>query len=305
MADHAAPEAGDVAVRLLTEDDLGDALALSSTAGWNQRADDWHMLVNLAPAGSFAATSANRIVGTAVGIDYGEFSWIAMMLVEPAYRGRGLGRRLLEAALDAVPADTPVRLDATPLGRPLYQAYGFEDETTLTRWIVDAFSGELPNGDAPVGDLRARRLTGADLASVAERDADVFGGMRRRVLDWALNSAPAYAHVIDTAGAATPVQYCFGRHGRLFNQIGPVVAAGDEAARTLARAAFGAARGQALVIDAFDQRVPFAAWLQACGFRAQRPLFRMRRPPRRAGRIQPARRPELLTEFAVLGPEFA
>ena len=40
-----------------------------------------------------------------------------MMLVEPAWRGRGLGARLLEEAVGAVPPGIPIRLDATPLGR--------------------------------------------------------------------------------------------------------------------------------------------------------------------------------------------
>src|SRR5215213_8295044 len=82
MPDSAAPDGGDVSVRRLTHDDVEDALALSSMAGWNQRVDEWRLLIDLAAAGSFAASSGNRIVGTAIGIDYGGFSWIAMMLVE-------------------------------------------------------------------------------------------------------------------------------------------------------------------------------------------------------------------------------
>ncbi|MBA2604869.1 MAG: GNAT family N-acetyltransferase, partial [Acidobacteria bacterium] len=61
----------DIAIRLLTPDDLAGALALSTTAGWNQRAEDWRMLLQIAPGGSFAALAGERIVGTAIGIDYG------------------------------------------------------------------------------------------------------------------------------------------------------------------------------------------------------------------------------------------
>ena len=54
-----------------------------------------------------------------------------MMLVDPAYRGCGVGGRLLDAAMDALPSHLPIRLDATPLGQRLYQRYGFEDEAAL------------------------------------------------------------------------------------------------------------------------------------------------------------------------------
>jgi GNAT superfamily N-acetyltransferase len=297
---------GDVIVRRLGPADLDEALALSSTAGWNQRLDDWRVLVDLAPQGSYAALDRGRIVGTAIGIDYRGFSWIAMMLVEPGYRGRGLGRRLLEAAIDAVPDDTPVRLDATPMGRPLYLSFGFEDECAITRFTADPSRGDMPAGEKLVP---VRRLDAGELADVAADDERVFGGRRRAVLEWALDMAPEYALAAENGAAGGSRQYCFGRHGRLFHQIGPVVAAREDAARALVRAALWPARGRALVMDVFDMRGSFAAWLQACGFQAQRPLFRMQRPPRRAHHAAGVRaiagQHPTLAEFAIFGPEFA
>src|SRR5439155_26728654 len=130
-------ETADLDIRLLTADDLDGAFRLSAAAGWNQRTADWRMLLQLAPAGSFAAVGDGGIVGTAIGLDYGPFGWIAMMLVDPGWRGRGVGARLLEAAMGAVPPETLLRLDATPLGRPLYRRYGCEDEDRLTRHVAD------------------------------------------------------------------------------------------------------------------------------------------------------------------------
>jgi GNAT superfamily N-acetyltransferase len=339
MPDCAAPDAGDISVRRLTHDDVEGALALSSTAGWNQRVDEWRLLIDLAPAGSFAASIRNRIVGTAIGIDYGAFSWIAMMLVDPAYRGRGLGRRLLQAALDAVPAHTPVRLDATPAGRPLYRAHGFEDEATLTRWVAET-PIRVPEAADGAGNASAvRRLSADDLPGVAAFDARVFGGSRRAVLRWALDSAPHYAHAIgrasaygrgDGAGerhsgrlAEKRVQYCFGRRGRLFDQIGPVIASDEDAACALMDAALRAVDDRAAVADVFDGQSRVTSWLQACGFQPQRPLFRMRRPPQDGvgpdfspamgrDRVGPDFSPAMshdvnatpLREFAIAGPEF-
>jgi ribosomal protein S18 acetylase RimI-like enzyme len=304
----------DPIIRLLADDDLDGALALSSTAGWNQRLDDWRMLLRLAPAGSFVALAEGRIVGTAIGISYGGFAWIAMMLVDPAHRGRGLGRRLLEAAMGAVPLDLPIRLDATPLGRPLYQRYGFEDEAILTRYASSAADTPRLGRARPSftrrpgprdGSSRVRRLTAGDLPSVTEVDLEVFGGRRGELLAWALANAPQYGLVVQSdVGVA---QYCLGRQGRLFDQIGPVVAGDDEIAQELVDAALAAAGGRPVVVDAFDSHRTFGSSLRACGFQGQRPLFRMCRPSGRASSASmigsPNRPP--LSEFAILGPEFA
>ena len=181
--------------RRLGIDDLEAALELSTGAGWNQTADDWRMLFRLAPAGCFAADADGRIVGSAIGIDYGSYGWIAMMLVEPAYRGRGVGGALLEAAMGAIRAELPIRLDATPLGRPLYQRHGFEDEATLTRYALTAPPGPRHERGNPDQAARVQRLTASDLKIVIEQDKET-GRTRGQLLEWAFDRAPDYCHVV-------------------------------------------------------------------------------------------------------------
>jgi GNAT superfamily N-acetyltransferase len=295
-------------IRLLTTGDLDGAFGLSTAIGWNQRPADWRMLLQLAPAGSFAAVANDRIVGTAIGIDYGTFGWIAMMLVDPSWRGRGLGARLLETAIGAVPPENPIRLDATPLGRSLYQRYGFDDEVQLTRHTAEPLDVARGRGSRHSADVTSdmasrhvRDLRLADLPAVIARDDRVFGAHRRILLEWALEGAGQYAQVIHSDGGA---QYCFGRPGRLFDQIGPVVAEDDDTARALVSASLRAADGRGLVIDAFDRHRGFTGWLQSRGFSASRPLFRMRRPARHpAGAVEDAPH-DALHECAILRPEF-
>src|ERR1700752_4911790 len=192
-------------IQRLALSDLAGALTLSTTIGWNQRADDWRMLLDIAPGGSFAAVDNGRVVGTAIGIDYGRFGWIAMMLVDPAYRGRGLGARLLERAMTALPATLPIRLDATPLGRPLYQRFGFEDEVVLTRYVADAPASEHTVVPQLTG-AGLRPLTAAELPSVTAHDAAVFGGDRQQVIEWMIGGSPQYAWVVDDSMGRP--QYC-------------------------------------------------------------------------------------------------
>jgi GNAT superfamily N-acetyltransferase len=293
----------DPIIRPLTLDDLDGAFRLSTCIGWNQRLDDWRMLLRLAPAGAFAAvTDAHEaaIVGTAIAIDYDTFAWIAMMLVDPAWRGRGIGRRLLEAAMNVVASNAPVRLDATSLGRPLYQRFGFEDEATLSRQVRDVRRKlRVP--------AFVRPLTDTDLAVVIAQDRQTFGGTRGPLLEWAFRGATQYAHTIRSDDGV--MQYCLGRPGRLFDQIGPVVANDDDTAHALVCAALAEAGERHVVIDAFHERHAFAGALRADGFVVERPLVRMCRRPRgcvdesRAGPGQGGQ--AVPREFAILGPEFA
>ena len=275
---------------------LDAALHLSSTAGWNQQLDDWRMMLTIAPRGAFAAMDGERIVGTSIGIDYGRFGWIAMMLVDPAYRGRGLGRQLLEAAVAAIPPDRPVRLDATPMGRPLYRSFGFEDEEPLSRLVSDAASRR--STAARRDGVRA--LTASDLPVVAAHDRNVFGADRASLLRWALAGQPSYAWIADASGGP---QYCLGRRGRLFDQLGPVVAGGDDTARALVSAGLRAAGDRSVVVDAFDGHTEFTAWLATQGFVVQRPLYRMCRPSEAGGSML-SRAPAVPGEVAIFGPDF-
>ena len=288
----------DPIIRPLTFEDLDECLRLSTAVGWNQTLDDWRMLLRLAPAGAFAARVDPFIVGTAIGIDYGAFAWIAMMLVDPAYRGRGVGRRLLEAAMDAVPSRRPIRLDATPLGRPLYQRYGFEDEAALSRYVVHGVTRTRP---AP---LTVQPLTDADLAIVVEQDRETFGGSRGAVLDWAFRRAPQYAYSLRSGHTDRgSIHYCLGRQGRLFDQIGPVVAGDDQIAHALISEALDAAGDRRVIVDAFDSQRAFVSALRAAGFVVERPLVRMCRATH-SGAYATVGHTDI-SEFAILGPEFA
>jgi GNAT superfamily N-acetyltransferase len=324
-------------IRLLTDGDVDAALALSASCGWNQRAEEWHMMLQIAPSGTFTASTPDGVVGTAIGIDYGQFGWIAMMLVNPAWRGRGLGARLLEAAMGAVPPELPIRLDATPLGRPLYERYGFVLESSLTRHVRPADAGPPP---APDGEVRP--LAESDLATVMRLDDRISGAHRHDPLRWAFGDAPRYAWIGEKSAGSLPPEggshpsrvgvasgfsrpstelgtlsqskgrkdvadadpsgYCLGRGGRLFDHIGPIVADATASATALAAAAIAGSDGRALVIDAHDSHDAFTAWLRNAQFEPQRPLYRMCRP---GGAPAPSRPAPPLTEFAIMGPEFS
>lgn len=129
-----------ITIRSLTTGDLGFGLSLSKQAGWNQVLADWQRLLSLEPQGFFLALYHGRPAGTVGTCIFGHIAWAAMMLVDSSLRRCGIGSALLRHALDWLDANNvrTVRLDATPVGLPMYEKHGFKIQFELTR-----YAGEL------------------------------------------------------------------------------------------------------------------------------------------------------------------
>jgi ribosomal protein S18 acetylase RimI-like enzyme len=299
-----------ITIDVLTPAHVPAALRLSNEAGWNQREDDWRTAVEMTPGASFCALADDLLVGTCIGIDYGGFTWIAMMLVDPAFQRRGLGARLLLRTIEALPATRPIALDATAVGRLLYEQHGFQDTCLLARWVADRVKLESAREGDTMGVAVVRSIEPADLPAIGSIDRHVFGGDRRRLLEWAMSVGPECCAVATVDGDLAG--YVFGRRGRVFTHLGTVIARSQPIAQALVRFVARAAPNP-VGIDAFESLSEWSTWLAACGFIRQRPLVRMLRPPveqRSKGLRVDSRGPRVegskgLTAFSIFGPEFA
>lgn len=284
------PPADALTIRTFTPADIPAGVALCTVAGWNQTAVDWRLLVHLGGDRCLAAVLGDAVVGTVTTVSYQDrFAWIGMVLVDPAVRGQGIGRRLLDASLRGL-GPVPARLDATPQGHRLYVGLGFAEECRLRR--MTRASASPPEAAAADG---VRPMQAHDLASVFEWDLDVFGADRRDLLQAAFDAAPDRAFVVEGHGG--PSGYCFGRVGRIFRQVGPVVACGLDAGQRLVAACCLGASGTPLVIDVPSGPGEWTERLIALDFVEQRPFIRMCR----GANAHPGRPDQGL---AIFGPEW-
>jgi GNAT superfamily N-acetyltransferase len=264
----------------LTPAQLPAALHLSVEAGWNQTAEDWKVfLAHGRVTGVFAA--GRRLVATAATLPYAKFGYIAMVLVTPAFRHRGIATRLLRDAIAALQARgrTPM-LDATPAGSAVYRPLGFRELFSMRRWQGRGREGP---------PSRVRQATAADVPMLTELDAKAFGAPRRFLMASFLARLGTRAFVGDGG-------FIIRRSGFRADQIGPLVAQDEVSAADLLTAALDAAPGP-VFIDLLDGRDSPARVLSARGFEVQRPFTRMA-----LGTSTPFGDPALL--FAAAGPEF-
>lgn len=114
--------------RPMTQADLPAAHGLSSQLDWPHRLEDWGLLHRVFKG--FVATVDDRLIGTAFACPQGNFATIGLVVVNPDFQGQGIGRLLMELALDACQPGTPI-LNASVAGAPLYLSQGFVEFGTI------------------------------------------------------------------------------------------------------------------------------------------------------------------------------
>jgi GNAT superfamily N-acetyltransferase len=275
-------------LRPMTLADIPAGLEFCRESGWNQTPGDWELLIGLAPAGALVAEVDGVVVGTVINVPYRPaFDWIAMMLVRESLRGQGIGRLLMNAALEI--SRGTVKLDATDAGRRLYLTLGFEDEFTLARW-------RRPPSIPIASRGTARPVADRDWEEIATMDAEAFGADRRRVLRWCRQTAPDYAWALRSEGRLQG--FAFGRHGHNSEHIGPLVATSAEAAAELLTSCLARVPERPITIDGPDAQDAFARTLESLGFTRQRNFTRMAR----GGHASTG---QMSKVFAATGPELA
>ncbi|HEV2494696.1 MAG TPA: GNAT family N-acetyltransferase [Terriglobia bacterium] len=283
-------------LRLMTSDDIPAAMRLKDLAGWNQTAADWERFLAASPAGCFVAELEGRVCGTVTTIVYeGRFAWIGMVLVDPDYRGRGIGTRLLEGAiehLDGLGVPT-LKLDATPQGKPLYSKLGFVSEYEIERWTLKRPPPKDPSAPQMVRGQAMAEVP--DLGAIAKLDRHVFGADRSAALNSLDDEAPEFTLAIDAAGELAA--YALGRHGSRADHLGPWVAKDEASARSLLAEFVHRSKREHIFVDCMKSSSFACEFVRAMGFEFSRLLTRMYR-----GANHYPGTPEVVG--AILGPEF-
>jgi GNAT superfamily N-acetyltransferase len=243
--------------RPMTAADVANAHALSVALKWPHRLEDWAMLQRVAQG--FVAEDNGRLIGSSFACHQGDFTTIGLVIVSDDYQGQGIGRRLMDLALETVGPRTAV-LNATLAGAPLYTKMGFKDFGLI----------EQRQGQASVRQTTAlkagehcRALNTSDAPRLIELANAGSGLDRAAVLDDLLPDAE-YGVGIESAGQLQGFALLrpFGRGLCL----GPVIAQDAEQARHLIETLLNKVPYAFVRID-IAVASGLAPWLEAAGLK--------------------------------------
>lgn len=275
-------------------------MALKEAAGWNQTEDDWRLLLELLPEGCFSLEQAGRVIATSTAAPYGNhFGWVGMMLVDPRERRKGHGTTLLHEAVSCLEErGLVVALDATPVGKTLYDRHDFRDLLGLERW-----TGVVGPGFEPHPGCSA--LGTGDVEAVLDLDLEAFGADRSRLLRGLL-ALPGASGLLFREGGSVE-GYLLARPGSRFGYIGPWVCRTAKAARALWETALSEAAGEPMGVDVPVPNSCARALAAEGGLTVARTPVRMVRHPSGVekpswpwGEVPPGGRPDLVHGLAGL-----
>jgi GNAT superfamily N-acetyltransferase len=248
-------------IRALTHGDIPEAVKLSSAAGWNQTADDWRLLLELAADGCVCVEADGGVVATTTFMCYGrQLGWIGMVLTHSEYRGRGFATHLLTHVLTRAEAlgVRTVKLDATEQGQRLYSKLGFVAEQPVERWFRAA---------VPVATQQTSATRG-EISPWFKADAAAFGTDRSTLLRQLAQRGPC---------STNARAYVLTRSGRNTAYIGPCVAQDSRATRELLHSVVRTPAAGGWAWDLLPQNRDVASLAIELGFTPQRRLVRMSR----------------------------
>jgi ribosomal protein S18 acetylase RimI-like enzyme len=255
-----------VRIRPMTAADLPLCLRLSEEAGWNQIPADWQRFLDLQPDGCFVAEYDGAAVGTTTTCIFGSVAWIAMVLVAKTARGRGVGTALMEHALRFLDERgiSTVRLDARPMGQPLYERLGFVEQYRIAH-----YEGIL---------MASPEVAGIEDASadcweaLMDLDEQITRTQRRHLLRRLFSENPRAVRFVRLGHNLGG--YWIARPGKRAIRVGPCIATANAGPMLLADAWYRYA-GQRVAIDVPVPNEAATQWVESHGLTVQHTLMRM------------------------------
>ncbi len=253
-------------IRPMARADLPVGMRLKQQAGWNQTEADWLRQMALEPEGCFLAEVDGVARATTCTCTFGSVAWVATVLVDVGMRRRGIGTALVEHALSYLDGRgmASIRLDATALGRPLYEKLGFVAQFELVRW-----EGLAPPSPAMAG---VASVEPGELPQLLHLDRQVVATDRGKLLTRLYSERPESLRAVRSGEQV--LGFAASRVGTNAAQLGPCIAE-SQAGPLLLADAFHRHVGRWVYLDVPVMNQAAMEFAQSKGLAVQRNFVRM------------------------------
>ncbi|MEW5747728.1 MAG: GNAT family N-acetyltransferase [Candidatus Thermoplasmatota archaeon] len=251
------------------EHHLGEVFSLIDRENWGWELAEIRAIHRLDPGSSVVALDGREVVGLLTCIDYGSTAFIVHIIVREGWRGKGVGVRMVQEALDDLDSRgiSTVELDANPEAADFYDQFSFRRVEGVSFMVRD------PPHDAlqVAADTASYAWLGpSDMPAVAEATSAAMGHRGDEVLA-AMRKLPP-DHALSSVGPGRPRDVIVSRAAVALNAAGPWVMERPTAARaeSMMRTLVSGmpAKRVDLLVPASSE--PAAQALGACGFRPAR-----------------------------------
>ena len=139
-------------IKIMSQNDVDFAVRLTNVEKWANSKADFERLIKLNPDGNFVAYENDKRVGIITSAVFGKLAFVGNLIVPQKYRGKGIGRGLMEYALKYLGEQkkvSTIELDGDFPAVELYRKLGFRDKYFSFRFCrkpADIQSGEIEAG---------------------------------------------------------------------------------------------------------------------------------------------------------------
>lgn len=241
----------DIQITPFTPEHIADAVRLSQQVNWPHRKEDWALMLQVSQG--VVAMYDGQVIGTALTTLYGEDHAASnMIIVDEAYQGRGLGRRLMGKVLE-IADHRENRLIATEIGLPLYSKLGFQITGRISQ-----HQGVLNR--TPKSDGRCVWDDAPDVERLCELDRQACGMDRSQLMRALVDVGKVTIVRGERAINGFAILRDFGR-GKV---VGPVMCEDPETAKSLMSFAMGSHTDTFMRVDLPEESRLFE-WVRDLG----------------------------------------
>ncbi len=163
----------------MRKEDFDFAVAITDTAGWFLKREDFEFSLELEPEGCFVLLRNSERIGLVTNVSYdNKIAWLGNLIVDEEYRKEGGGRELVKASLAFMHGK----------GVETVAIYAYEDVVAFylkLGFVVDSEFSAMKGRMIPQPGLVSgvRKADAGDLAKILEFDEKCFSASRRKLLE--------------------------------------------------------------------------------------------------------------------------